>query len=335
MSTSTRLFAEPNLLVSSFLIGWVTYNLASIAFNAILVVDDQRLAIWHREEARWSRLRQSSSLFRNLQRWIVGISLCVEQYAPWFVELPNSKQFAIRITGICFRTVFGNSNRLNQAVRVGSAVEPWHPSEIVSCGLLLASFFTVFMAMAMVDGPVTSRYVATVSLSWIAVYRLWCFRVVMRGELRRKQVRRFLPHAMDSIAMVMASGGTFRSGIDSVIGDFPDHPLSQELSRLRNELERGQTMTQALLSSAKSICLPEFDEMVRVLARIHQHGTPASDSFVRLAKQLRISHLRHMEDEVGRAEASMALPTMLVMISCMIVAVAPFALSIMGSSFFE
>jgi Flp pilus assembly protein TadB len=138
---------------------------------------------------------------------------------------------------------------------------------------------------------------------------------------------------MDSIAMVMSSGGTFRAGMDSVIRDFPEHPLCQEFIRLRNELDRGQVMTEALQTIASSICLPEFDEMVRVLARVHQHGTPGSEAFVRLAKQLRISHLRHLEEEVGRAEATMALPTMLVMASCMVIAVAPFILSILKSSF--
>ncbi len=79
---------------------------------------------------------------------------------------------------------------------------------------------------------------------------------------------------------------------------------------------------------AETISLPEFHELVRVLSRIHQHGVPAAESFGRLAKQLRVNQLRFMEEEIGKAEATMALPTMLVLLAAMMVSAAPFVLSL-------
>ena len=94
-------------------------------------------------------------------------------------------------------------------------------------------------------------------------------------------------------------------------------------------------MLAALETAALSICLPEFDELVRVLGRVQEHGVPAAENFTRMAKQLRSLQLRYMEEAVGRAEASMAMPTMLVMLACMIVSAAPFILSIMQSDLFN
>ncbi|WP_442508555.1 type II secretion system F family protein [Novipirellula sp. SH528] len=323
------------IIIACILLAGSAFLASFFLLQAIFATDDHRLRVWHREQARWNRLSQGSGLFRSLQHWIVGLSQVIETRLPWFVEMPVTqgrfKRFAITIT----RLLIGDSNKLSQATRVGNAIEPWATSEVVATGFLFAGFAGCAVGLTQLLTLVSLSAMAKVLVAFLVVYRLWCYRIISRSAARQRQVRQFLPHAMDSIAMVMSSGGTFRFGIDTVIRDFPDHPLSVELIRLRNDLQRGQTMSQALQVTKDSIGLPEFDELVRVLSTIHQHGAPGAENFVGLAKQLRISHLRHMEDEVGRAEAMMSLPTMLVMGSCMLVACAPFVLSILSSNLFE
>ena len=162
----------------------------------------------------------------------------------------------------------------------------------------------------------------------VHAYR-WYF--IHGRDRRRREVRRFLPHAMDTVAMVMSSGDPFAVSLDAVIRDFPDEPLSQELAVMQNNLKRGQTMDAALANLSDTICLPEFREMVRVLSRIQDHGGAGAADFTRLARQLRIAQLRYMEEEVGKAEASMEIPVILVMFSAMLVSVAPFLLALMQS----
>lgn len=323
------------VLVASTLLGTATLLASHFVLQAIAGVDEFRIAAWHREESRWHCLRENSATFRALQPWIIGLSQMLERYCSWFVHPVTPASKVGQFSAWVFKLVLGNVAKLRTAVQTLNAVAPWSVSETIACGCLLATLATAMTAVVIIDASTTYRgYLILVGI-WLIAYRVWCGSAISRGEYRRRCIRRFLPHAMDSVAMVMASGDTFRTGIETVIRDFPDHALSQDLQRLRNELDRGQTMTAALQTTASSVNLPEFDEMVRVLVRIHQHGTPAAESFVRLAKQLRVSHLRHMEEEVGRAEASMALPTMLVMASCMIVSAAPFVLSIMQSSMFK
>ncbi|MDX1930541.1 MAG: type II secretion system F family protein [Pirellulaceae bacterium] len=335
MSAEAISLLPAEVIWSSLLMAGATYLAIHFLLKLVFDLDNCRLEQWHREEPRWNCLRQVSGLFKSFQPWIVGLSRLVDKYLAFMMKTDKPTSHGQRAVQLFVRLVFGDPARMQSANRALHAVEPWSVSERLACGFAFSTLAGLFAVFVLVDSTITYRGYLLIVATWFAAFRLWRGAVVSRGERRRRAVRRFLPHAMDCIATVMSSGDTFRTGIETVIRDFPDHPLCQDLQRLRNELDRGQVMATALQSTAESIGLPEFDEMVRVLARIHQHGTPASDSFVRLAKQLRVSHLRHMEEEVGRAEASMALPTMLVMASCMIVAAAPFVLSIMESSMFQ
>lgn len=87
--------------------------------------------------------------------------------------------------------------------------------------------------------------------------------------------------------------------------------------------------------TSKAICLPEFDDVTRILLRIHDHGAPSSESFIRLSKQMRLAHLRRMEEQVGQAESKIALPTMLVLFSCMLICLAPFIFAFTESNLFD
>jgi len=323
------------IVIACLLLAGSIYLAFYFLLQAIFSTDERRRMVWHREQARWDRLRQASGVFRSLQQWIVGLSQVIETRLAWFVAMPPQTGRVRGIGMTLTRFLIGDSNKLNQAVRVGNAIEPWATSEVVAVGFLFSSFAVTACGLLLFSSPFTPSGLAKLLVTFLVFYRLWCYRIITRSNRRQAQVRQFLPHAMDTIAMVMASGETFRAGINTVIRDFPDHPLSVELTRLRNDLQRGQTMAQALQVTKDSICLPEFDELVRTLGAIAQHGAPASGSFVDQAKQLRKTQLQHLEDLVGRAEAMMALPSMLVMLSCMLVASAPFVLSLVSSTIME
>lgn len=287
---------------------------------------------WHRCQPRWQRLRETSELFRSQERWVVGIGYLLERHFTWFLQLPDRTTGVQGVANVGFRLIFGNPQKLNQAVRIMNSVQPWSVGEVVACAWLISALVSGLIAMSIL-GLLSATSCLLISLfSWIMVQRVVIGWFISKAQQRRKAIRGLLPHAMDTISMVVSSGDPFRVGLDTFIRDFPDHPLSQEFQRLRSGLERGQTMKESLDAVAHNVCLPEFDEMARVMGQMHLHGSPAAENFTRLAKQLRVVQLRNMEEEVGKSEAQMALPTMLVLMSCVLVAVAPFILTIAGSS---
>lgn len=101
------------------------------------------------------------------------------------------------------------------------------------------------------------------------------------------------------------------------------------------DLQRGVGMYDALQNIAKRVRIEEFDDVLRTMSISHEHGAPASEFFRRGARQMRTKHLRAMETAVGKAEAKMPLPTMVITIACMIIAIAPFVVGAMESGIME
>jgi Flp pilus assembly protein TadB len=328
---------SPNLLIaiSSLCVFASTFSVSSTLLQAILSPELSGIDDWNRSKSRWDRLRLSSSVFRSSERWIIGLADLLRRRLPWLADSNLPKPFWIRSFAILRLRIFGRPQKLREAVRVGASKEPWSFFEVVATALLLAGFSTLLSLLVYVTflSP-TWTVVASLGTGWL-FYHGYRLHFIRSRERRRREIRRFLPHAMDSIAMVMSSGDPFSVGLKMVIDDFPDEPLCEELKLLLNGLERGQTMESALNRLADTICLPEFRELVRVLDRIQEHGSAGSEDFTRLARQLRITHLRHMEADVGKAEAAMALPIMLVMLSAMVVSAAPFLLALRESDLFR
>jgi Flp pilus assembly protein TadB len=229
----------------------------------------------------------------------------------------------------------GNSREIEKATEIRALEHPWKPAEFVATGLIVASASAIASTIIMLRSVTGVWLVIFTFAVFFATYRIWLRRFVQQAKAKQQRVLQLLPHAVDTITMVMQSGGTFLAGIESVIRDFPTHPLSLELQRMRNRLNRGQTMREAIELTARSIRLPEFDDVARILSRIHQHGASSTDSFARLSKQMRLAHLRRMEEQVGQAESKMSLPTMLILFSCMLVCLGPFLLAVSEIKFFD
>ncbi len=323
------------LVASSVAAGAAVFTAVQPLLRAILAPQTLNYDSWHRSQPRWQHLRETSPVFRSSERWFVGIGILLEHRLPWFLELPNPKDPLIKVAVRLFQVVFGQPRKLDRAVRICNSVKPWSAGEVLAAAWLLFAVVTGLVSLLML-GSISPGYCLLVGIlaGWIA-YRVALSVFIARADQRRRAIRKFLPHAIDTIAMVISSGDPFLAGLNTVICDFPAHPLSQEFTRLRACLERGQTMSAAIEEITMNIGLPEFDELTRVLSRVHDHGVPAAANFTRLAKQLRLLQLRHLEEEVGRSEAAIALPTMLVLISCMLVATAPFLLALPQMNIFK
>lgn len=326
------------------LIWWLVLSSSlSAAISAILIAYPLLAAIlssnfsegrqWDYEQLRVQRLREASALFRSLERWIVGIANMISLHAPWFLKLETRQ--SLRLTYRGFEVLFGRSADVARAVRVGQIIEPWTPAEVVAVGWIFGCLTSGCVLVTLMQNLSAGAMIVALVLSWLGAYRVWIAWFAANAEARRRSMRLFLPHAMDCIAMVMSAGGTFREGVETVVRDFPDQPLSQELSGLRMEMDHGRPLLSALKESASRICLPEFDELVSVLTRTSEHGAPGAASFARLSKQLRVHQLRWMEAEIGKADAKMALPTMLAVFSCMLFVAAPFGLQFLEFGLFK
>lgn len=324
---------ESNALImfSSGLMGAAAFMLLRPFIDNFFSEDHLEYESWNRQQLRCLKLRNNSSPFRVMERWIRGLARLIERYANWLVQPRKAGTSLQRFVDLGLASVFGSPRVINEAVRVRASEQPWLVSELVAAGIIIGgvAFFSVGIILYGMLSPVKLGVLCICCL--LFGYRLWIRSFVQRARERQFAIRQMIPHTIDMIAMIMQSGGTFLSGIEAIIADFPSHPLSEEFLLLKGRLERGQSMGEAVDATASTINLAEFDEVARVLNRIHEHGAPSSESFLRLAKQMRLTHLRKMEERVGQAESKMQFPTVMVLISCILVCVGPLILSMIES----
>lgn len=326
---------EPIIFVASGLMGATAFLLIQPFVAVFFSEDHLEYEAWNRQQLRLLKLRTGSSVFRVLERWIRGLSRLIEKHATWLIVARRRETSFQRLTDFGFSSVFGSPATISEAVRIRTNEQPWLGSELVAAGLIMGASAFLCVGITLYGALSPLRLVVLCGCCMLVVHRIWILGFVKKARERQFAVRQLLPHSIDMIAMIMQSGGTFVAGINSIIEDFPKHPLSEELSIMRNRLERGQSMREAVDTTASTICLSEFDEVARALNRIHEHGAPSSESFLRLAKQMRLTHLRKMEERVGQAESKMQFPTVIVLISCILVCVGPLLLSMLEGGVFD
>lgn len=290
---------------------------------------------YDKRQLRYRLLRQSSVVFEYGEVVIASMASTLEGRLSWVWGTQAATRLPGRLSQLLAKMILGNFREISRATDIRSIEQPWRPAELAAAGVLVGCVGAITTTLLMFRSVSGGTLFALAVIGFAVAQRLWIGRFIRRAKLRQQSVLRLLPHAVDTITMVMQAGGTFLLGLESVAKDFPGHPLSMELLRMRSRLGRGQTMRESIELTARAISLPEFDDVARILTRIHDHGAPSTDSFARLAKQMRVAHLRRMEEQVGKAESKMSLPTMLVLFSCMLVCLGPFLLTVSEIKFFN
>ena len=314
-------------LLGSFFAGAATYMLLLPLIYDLFDRDHLSLAAFNRRQLRHRRLRETSTVFRIFEKWILGLSRILDRRAPILVHVSQPTSHWERSVNRFTKCLFGSPKKLHRSVQIRNLDQPWITSELMGAGILIGVLVTLSFAVCFLKSVNHSLLVILAAFVFLASYRFSIHRFHSTAIEKQREIIQLLPHAVETISMVMQAGGTFLQGIDSVIEDFPRHSLSKELLNMRTRLSRGQTMKEAIGTTAEVIRLPEFDEVARALLRIHDHGAPSSESFNRLSKQMRMAHLRRMEERIGIAESRMSLPTMLILFSCMLICLAPFLMA--------
>lgn len=333
METGT--FATGLPILSSGFAGLAAYLVMRPLISDLLSPQSVAGEAWDRQQLRHLKLQAQSRIFALCGRWICGLARVLERRVPSLLVPRNVDTTPRQLSDFMLSFFVGAPKSIEQAIRIRSQEQPWVTAELIAAGFVLA-VAAGLASVVLFTGSLGAVGLGVVAgVTGLVAYRLWIQNFIARAREKQKAILQLLPHSIDTISMVLQSGGTFLAGVEAVIVDFPRHPLSDELRTLRNRLERGQSMSEALRGSADAISLPEFDEVMRTLTRVHEHGAPSAESFVRLAKQMRLAHLRRMEEQVGQAESKITLPTMLVLFSCMLICAGPFVLSMIESEFLQ
>jgi tight adherence protein C len=144
-----------------------------------------------------------------------------------------------------------------------------------------------------------------------------------RALRRLRLISKRLPYTLDLIAMAMDAGATFYEAATAVVRDDPDDPLNQELNMMIREIDFGRSRQDALTHLGQRITVDGLDSIISAVLQAEALGTPLADVLKLQANLLRMRRSMRAERLAGEAAVKILVPSMLILISVVIIIFTP------------
>jgi len=144
-----------------------------------------------------------------------------------------------------------------------------------------------------------------------------------RGRSRTRQIYREMPYGLDLIALSMGAGSTFAEAVRTLVREEDTSPLNQEFRQVLGEIEMGRTRAEALLAFGRRVPLDELKSIVSAIIQGETLGTPLTDVLRMQSDLLRLKRSVRAEKLAGEAAVKILLPSVLILISVLILVLGP------------
>ena len=251
-------------------------------------------------QERYNRLRDAYPLFHHL------FALVLE----WLPYSGASSQL--------------ESIRLN--LPMGAKDSPWKPGEFLAQirveGVLLALGLGIFFGTMIHPG---------VGLFCVPV--VFCFYGPMRiqhladtAEKRRIKIRQRLPMLIDLLAISQEAGASLDGSLRTAIKENKGHPIAQEFQEMLRHIELGRSLQTAFRDLAERIQDESIHEVVFTINKALDLGVPMANTLTSISDQMRLKLQQWGEKAAAEAQVKIMFPSIIIMVACMIVIIAPFIL---------
>lgn len=285
-------------LVSGLSVTWLAAQLMNMIHRPIA----SGIQGWQHDELRRSQLRAGSPLYRWFQPLCEDLLTC-----RWLHMLGNIRSVEISLA------------------QGGSAL-PWTAAEYLSVGLVRITVMASLIAAAsypLLDGVMSVLLALFISTIGIVLLPR---QLATRAKLRMRRFKQRLPFAIDLMALMMEAGGDFRQCLSTVVHENRGHPVGEEFGLLSNAHSAGQPLRECLDQLQARLRDEDVNEIVFSIKNADELGVPLSKTFLTLAEQMRLKRAQQAEKLIGERKTMMAFPSLIIMVACLVIAVAPFVL---------
>jgi tight adherence protein C len=126
------------------------------------------------------------------------------------------------------------------------------------------------------------------------------------AKRRQEQIRFELPDFLDMMSITLSAG----MSLDEALGYYvetTDGPLSEELSRLNQEIRFGVQRETAYRSLIKRTDSPELEALIQSLIQAHNLGTPIAQTVAQQAEEMRRMRMERAKEAAGKAAPKISL----------------------------
>jgi hypothetical protein len=288
------------LATSTALLGVSCIWLAGIIMAIVERHRKHAAASWEFEEVRRIQLREGNPTYR-----------CFE---PLIDELTTTRVVRKLTT-----------EKICLALGRGGDTLPWKPEEFVGTAVMQSILMFVAVAFFGSGYFASSAFIAVAGVVSGLFLCLNLSGVDKKGRDRLAQIENRLPYSVDLIALMMGAGADFERGLETVIGETPEHPLSNEFDKVLQSVNRGRVLSEALEEVNNRLSSELIRVMVFSVNKANELGTPLANMFLDLADDMRLKKSQWAETKAGEAQTNINFPGLIIMCSCLMMTVGIFA----------
>lgn len=156
------------------------------------------------------------------------------------------------------------------------------------------------------------------------------------ADLRRRDVSRALPSAIDLIALCMSAGLDFSGALMQIVRNAPleDDPLIEELGLVLYHLQLGHSRSRALQVFGSRVPTESVSDFVFAVVQAEAKGNPLAETLRTQAAVLRTRRSVRAEELAAKAANKMLLPMTLLVASALFLLLGPMFVKMLGSGVF-
>lgn len=213
-----------------------------------------------------------------------------------------------------------------KSLSIAGRKEPWKPEEFFSArqleGILAGA--VVGLLLGFVVSPFAGIFLG-IGIAWVYQWQATSALLEEAG-VKKKQIRKRLPFAIDLMALTLEAGATFPESLATVVRENKEHPLGIELADVVRQVEGGLARRVALDAWQMRIGDTDISDFVFAVNKGEELGTPLAVILRTQADQIRLKQSQWGERDAGEAQVQLVFPGMVVMLACMLVVLAPMVL---------
>ena len=264
----------------------------------------QGAAAWEFETTRRLKLAEKNSTYR------------------WFEPLVDELAVRAKRSSAKVEEIGRNLSALDNPL-------PWKGEEYVAVKQLEAAIGALFgFALGYLMGGPIFGVIAAAGAFW-ALVRMGVRDLGEKAAKRTSVIKRRLPFAVDLMALMLEAGGGLLDGLKTLVADLKGHPLGGELDLIVGEIQLGRSMHESLVRFQRRVPDPDVAELVFMINKGEEFGTPLAQTFRLQAEQMRLKRSQWAEKAAGAAQVAIVLPGTVIMIACLLIIGAPFLLQAM------
>jgi tight adherence protein C len=144
--------------------------------------------------------------------------------------------------------------------------------------------------------------------------------VSARASKRQKEIRKALSDTMDLLTISVEAGLGFDAALGQVVRNVPG-PLSDEISRMLQEMQIGVSRTEALRHLTERTEVPELDGFVLSMIQADKYGVGIAKVLRSQSQELRQKRRQRAEETAQKVPLKLLFPTIFMLLPALFIVI--------------